>query len=211
MILFIILIALTILFFIWGSYKKEPQKNGFNQALLPIKSDFGSGQAVIWKLEGQKAVILTASHIIGETTPKEIQVFEEACLVENAYISSSYDLAFLEIELPEKMIGSQVEEELSYYDLLDTESSILICGYLDGKYVEQDATVKSSWIYMEDFGYHMLWCKAPNTYGGMSGSGIFDLEAHFLGILSGGTADGEIAVIPLVLIETEAKKADWIW
>ena len=36
---------------------------------------------------------------------------------------------------------------------------------------------------------------------GMSGGGVFDQRGHFIGILCGGNADGELAVLPLSIIE----------
>ena len=39
----------------------------------------------------------------------------------------------------------------------------------------------------------------------MSGGGLFDRQGHFLGIISGGSEDGELAVVPLSLMLAEVE------
>ena len=40
----------------------------------------------------------------------------------------------------------------------------------------------------------------------MSGGGLFDLQGHFLGILCGTDEEGEVAVVPLSILEAEVIK-----
>jgi S1-C subfamily serine protease len=52
---------------------------------------------------------------------------------------------------------------------------------------------------MEDYGQYMIWADAE-VRPGMSGGGLLDQEGRLIGILSGGSQDGELAAVPLSLI-----------
>ena len=57
-------------------------------------------------------------------------------------------------------------------------------------------------IYLEDFQREMLYGKGE-VLPGMSGSGVFDGYGHYLGMLTGGTLQGEIAAVPAKTIYDE--------
>lgn len=60
-------------------------------------------------------------------------------------------------------------------------------------------------MFLEDFQMEMLYGKGE-AVPGMSGSGVFDRYGNYLGMITGGTLQGEIAAVPVELIEREWKK-----
>lgn len=58
--------------------------------------------------------------------------------------------------------------------------------------------------YLEDFGTEMLYGESASKPG-MSGTGVFDVKGHFLGMLTGGTDANEIAAVPTAVLEEEYK------
>lgn len=65
-----------------------------------------------------------------------------------------------------------------------------------------EGTLLDTWVYLEDFALDMMLAKLP-ARSGMSGCGIFDGQGNFMGILCGVSAEGEAAVLPLSVIESE--------
>lgn len=60
----------------------------------------------------------------------------------------------------------------------------------------------SASFYLEDFGMEML-CATGQALPGMSGSGVFDGYGNYLGMLTAGTLEGEIAAVPGQVIREE--------
>lgn len=60
-------------------------------------------------------------------------------------------------------------------------------------------------MFLEDFQMEMLYGKGE-AVPGMSGSGVFDRYGNYLGMVTGGTLQGEIAAVPAELIEREWEK-----
>lgn len=60
-------------------------------------------------------------------------------------------------------------------------------------------------MFIEDFQTEMLYGKG-NAVPGMSGSGVFDRYGNYIGMITGGTLQGEIAAVPVELIERECEK-----
>ncbi|MBP5197971.1 MAG: trypsin-like peptidase domain-containing protein [Lachnospiraceae bacterium] len=61
-------------------------------------------------------------------------------------------------------------------------------------------TVLDPWIYMEDFDSHMIYLKMMVSPG-MSGGGLYGSDGKLVGMLVGGTDDGEAAAVPWAVIE----------
>ena len=73
-------------------------------------------------------------------------------------------------------------------------------GSRDGVAAEAyEGVLLDHWIYVEDYGCHMMWVRAEGKPG-MSGGGLFDRQGLLLGILSGENGQGEVAAVPLSLI-----------
>lgn len=60
-------------------------------------------------------------------------------------------------------------------------------------------------VYLEDFGMEMLY--GDSTFqAGMSGSGVFDVDGKYIGMLTGGTDRNEVAAVPLQIIINLCRK-----
>lgn len=71
--------------------------------------------------------------------------------------------------------------------------------------LKEEGEIISPLVYMEEFQMEMLYGKG-NAVPGMSGSGVFDGYGQYLGMLTGGNLTGEIAAVPVKVIEKEYEK-----
>ncbi len=171
------------------------------------------GSGIIWSMNTQSMVIVTAAHVIENAQKLEITLIDGTMLESrnnlwNWRTVSDCDLGIITIpmeEIPEEALSEcrYVSVDKEAYDNLQTEDIILVMGSRDsvagnayaGKLVE-------SWIYMEDYTQYMM---LATTYArpGMSGGGVFDQNGQFIGILSGADEQGNLAILPLSLILRE--------
>lgn len=178
---------------------------------VALKTETGSGNGILWQIEEESVTILTVSHVAGDMVPgNTLEIDGNTTLaVEEVYVSKDFDLAFIRVKWQEgATTRSTVRVDMKSFDSIETEDRIYASGSLNNSSYIREGTVISNWIYMEDFGCHMLWGKMPDTVEGMSGSGIFDINGFFSGILCGKTQKEEIAVLPLSIIQTEWKNVD---
>ena len=76
-------------------------------------------------------------------------------------------------------------------------------GYdASGTWREISGIQTQDWIYVEDFGCHMMIGKA-DAVPGMSGGGVFDQTGTFLGIICGMDQEGNVAILPASVIASE--------
>ncbi len=173
-------------------------------AMVQIQVGDAVGSGVLWNVDGDKLVIITAAHLftmgngIGQVTFADgwrVPILE--------YTVTDTDLAFLFVEWQKIP-----EEHLAEYNLIRTERAeqlqngegVILMG--SGSGVAADAyegSVIENWIYVEDFAQYMIWVDAVSNPG-MSGGGLFDYEGNFLGILCGTNDDGETVVLPFSII-----------
>jgi len=184
-------------------------------SVVAIQCECGSGNGVLLCEKEDSYVFCTAAHVLQglsglKTDEMQIGVAESEATVKGFWISHTYDVAFIEVAkegLPDVSEGKK-ETGLSDagYRNLKEEDMLLVWSFYGGEYVSTEVKVKSPWIYVEDFGYHMIWGEAQNAKGGMSGSGVFDCDGHLAGILCGGN-DAEVAVLPVNIILGELKNS----
>lgn len=139
--------------------------------------------------------------------------------VQEYYVSPNVDVAFLKISAqflegkehtgqavgPREYLPAGLDSA-AYNELLEADP-LYIFGFLGGEQQTYEGQVLSCWIYMEDFGYHMLWGQASEVKSGMSGSGVFDENGQLIGILCGGNGTDQVAVLPVSIIEAEWKNS----
>lgn len=172
-----------------------------------------SGSGVIYKEEEDKLIILTAAHVLEEADGCVVVTFVDGWRV----ISEEYECSELGDFAVVKVDGDNVPvRHLEQYlranvdkDSLDEATGgtgCIVMGCRGGVAAEAyEGIILDHWIYMEDYGQYMMWVQSE-AKPGMSGGGLFDRQGHFLGILSGVSGDGELAVVPISLVFGEA---DW--
>jgi S1-C subfamily serine protease len=176
-----------------------------------------SGSGVMIELEGNKAVVATAAHVLdGITNSLQVQVnFNNYILIcQKSWISKEADIAFLQLELQaesnyeEVVSAAKVDKEI--FDRTKSGDTLVVKGFEEGQnFISQVGTVLNTWIYAEDFQQFILLGKAE-AFPGMSGGGVFTVDGYLLGILCGKTEDSEIAVLPLsvMLSQLQSMKSE---
>lgn len=123
------------------------------------------------------------------------------------YRSETADLAILSVRQEEAGENLNcVKRDRAAFDAASEGDSVQ-ARYLersggDLREVVQQGTLTYTWVYLEDFGLNMMVAELP-AKSGMSGCGIFSAQGDFLGILCGVSAEGEAAILPLSVIESE--------
>ena len=123
------------------------------------------------------------------------------------YRSETADLAILSVRQEEAGGNLNcVKRDRAAFDAVSEGDSVQ-ARYLErsgGELREavQQGTLTYTWVYLEDFGLNMMVAELP-AKSGMSGCGIFSAQGDFLGILCGVSAEGEAAILPLSVIESE--------
>ena len=123
------------------------------------------------------------------------------------YRSETADLAILSVRQEEAGGNLNcVKRDRAAFDAT-SEGDPVQARYLersggDLREVVQQGTLTYTWVYLEDFGLNMMVAELP-AKSGMSGCGIFSAQGDFLGILCGVSAEGEAAILPLSVIESE--------
>lgn len=182
-------------------------------AAVQIFADNHHGSGVIYGQKDDGIVVVTAAHVIPSDCQKIKIVFkdgEEAVCTEYRLIEEA-DCAFLTITgemLPpdcQEKYGT-VKKDRKIFDAIQGEDGIFLADYE----AENDlgcrfAMVIENWIYVEDFGTHMMLVSGE-AHSGMSGCGVFEENGCFLGILCGGNDKGELAILPYSMIEAEFTK-----
>lgn len=168
------------------------------------------GSGVIYGTEENAMVIVTAAHVLARAEDAVKITFFDDYEVEcvDFTISAQSDVAVLRVSMeliPEERLAKyyRVNMDNTSYESLEMGYGCIVMGSRSG--VAEDAyegIILDPWIYMEDYGQHMIWVRAAGK-AGMSGGGLFDRQGHYLGILSGVNEDDEWAVVPLGLVQAE--------
>ena len=168
------------------------------------------GSGVIYGTEENNMVIITAAHVLAQAKDAVKITFFDGYEVESADFMASVqsDVAVVRVsmeQIPEERLAKyyRVNVDNASYEGLETGYGCIVMGSRSG--VAEDAyegIILDPWIYMEDYGQHMIWVRAAGK-AGMSGGGLFDRQGHYMGILSGVNEDDEWAVVPLGLVQAE--------
>ncbi len=175
------------------------------------------GSGVIWEMNEQNTVILTAGHVLADTDCVEVTLVDGSVLKqENEEYGESWKIVLSEtvdlgiLILPTAQISDESLDACRYasvdkeaFDDLVNGDILIVMGCKEevaGNAYEGKLT--DPWIYMQDYSQYMM---LAHTYAqpGMSGGGVFDQFGHLVGILSGADEKGNLAVVPLSLILTE--------
>lgn len=213
-----LLITIAFLFGGCGKEAEPPSEESTvispEKSVVQVKAGNTVGSALLRGVnaEGNEIILLTAGHVLENLSAGEypIVVLDDGTEVpcDSYQNSESTDVAVLTIEdteLAEKLQRENcfIKEDRERFDSMqDGDSCIAIGGDADGGKSVCTGEILDNWIYMEDYAQYMIWAEVE-IHPGMSGGGLFDSEGYFLGILSGGSEDGQLAAVPLSLILSE--------
>lgn len=167
------------------------------------------GSAILFQQDESWLYVLTASHVVSgmaldeKITLRFFDGWEIAC--SNISFSEVADLAMIQIpaeEIPaeHRKLYPCVEWDKESFDKLQKGDKCIAIGQSEANgYIRHQGNILESWIYMEDYGQYMLWADVT-VEPGMSGGGLLDEKGRLIGILSGGSEDGELAAVPLSLV-----------
>ncbi len=172
-----------------------------------VRIDMGKayGSGVVFRLTEEGAVIATNRHVLAywdENTG--VVCFPQGWYVNARMLgsSSSCDVGFLQVDKEELGLSALMElrsvrlDEEVYDDL--QKGAVAFCLGADrslNEIVYQEVRVEDTDRYIDLFEGNMLYGHGFAKEG-MSGGGIFDGYGHFIGLLAGGTWQGEIAGVP---------------
>ena len=182
--------------------KKQAEQIKFdNLQVVQVNCENQRGSGVVCAAPEGAAVVITASHVLDGNEKVTVlwQAEKKENDVETDTISkvNGLDLAFLEIE------GTSVLKEPLYEPDKNHGDQVILRGYnATGEIQESAGIVSHSWIYVEDFGCHMMIVKAE-TVPGMSGGGVFYTNGEFAGIICGEDEEGNVAILPASVILAE--------
>ena len=182
--------------------KKQVEQVEFeNLQVVQIDCERQGGSGVVYAASEADMVVITVAHVLdkAEKTTVLWQTEKEENYTEPDTICKvdGLDLAFLKIE------GASALQVPVYEPNKNDENQVILRGYDgDGEMQEIPGNVSHSWIYVEDFGCHMMIVKAE-TVPGMSGGGVFYTNGEFAGIICGEDEEGNVAILPASVILAE--------
>lgn len=170
------------------------------EELQVVQVDCGSqkGSGVVYSASEGDVVVITAAHVLDEakttTVVCKTETNENDVKPDTISKVAGLDLAFLKIE------GATARQEPVQESVKKDENQVILRGYDGtGGLHETTGIVSHSWIYVEDFGCHMMVVKAE-TVPGMSGGGVFYTNGEFAGIICGTDEQGNVAILSASVI-----------
>ncbi len=178
--------------------------------MVQVLARESGGSGILYNGDENELTVLTAAHVLGEENESVWVVFADGWAVECQVYekAADADLAFLSVpvsDIPKEHLETycRAAVDKESYDSLETGDGVIVMGSYGGPGGNAyEGTLQETWVYLEDFSQYMMLIKAPAVQG-MSGGGVFDLNGHFIGLLCGGNENGELAALPLTLIEAE--------
>lgn len=209
-----VLLVCLLLFFTGCSHTEDaadasfPGSEPFTYLVSVAAGDTG-GSGILYQEDEDCLYVLTAAHVLSGLDASEACTI---CFFDGLEISCSHirlsqtsDLALIEIlakELPEehRVLYQCVQWDKECFDALQSGDKCTALGETERMgSVQYEGIILDAWIYMEDYEQYMIWADA-GIEPGMSGGGLFDHRGQLIGILSGGSGDGQLAAVPLSLI-----------
>lgn len=201
--------------------------------IVQVNAGSLSGSGVIYQKNEDLLIVATAAHVLTQVTEGITVTFSDgfAMTTDDYYISSHSDLAFLNIPLSslpknrsEQYIPVQIDKAAFdglqggaevVFRAVGTDNAVSVKDTETQSEATQETfnevadannaytgAVLENWIFAEDFGQYMMILQG-DVEPGMSGGGVFDTAGNFLGIICGESELGEVAAVPLSIIEAE--------
>lgn len=166
------------------------------------------GSGVIYEADDEMLYIATAGHVLAQAKELVLVTFADGLLIESTEyeVMEREDLAFIAVSLEKIPMESlkqyyKVNVDKGSFDSIKPGDGVIAMGSRTGVAREAyEGELLNNWIYVEDFEQHMMLASAELVQG-MSGGGLFDAKGHFLGLLCGESEGGEVAVLPLSVMQ----------
>lgn len=178
-------------------------------AIVRLHTGNLTGSGIIISLERDRALIASNKHQLSPSLYSEVTLFSGKKLKGiRSYLSDSYDLGFLEVDLSPLSFEERLDLRTIYYDDKITCKKgdfMFVIGSADGVAANVfEGIVADPMYYFPEFGSHMVYghCRAK---AGMSGGGAFNREGCCIGMITGGI-DDETASLPIAFIFDEVKQ-----
>lgn len=178
-------------------------------AVVQVVAGNVTGSGVIVNETQEKLQIVTAAHVLAEGPDKlKVRLIDGQQIDCGEYqLAEAADLALLEITLEEIPRESRNAYQAAVMEgdsaNLQTGDLIAVMGSRTAVAAQvHEGVVTEPWIYVEDYGQHMLLLQVQVTPG-MSGGGVFDRKGQLLGIVSGANEEGEAVAVPVSILLTE--------
>lgn len=164
---------------------------------------YGSG--CIYEITRQTLLVVTNRHVLEYWDEESyVNLYDGTpCRGELFKLSEDADIGFLRIDVSSleesvkkelesvKITDVTVQKGDAFY-MIDMASDVYDKKLYQGQVLEER-------LYLAEFGMEMLYGESCFVEG-MSGCGLFDLQGDYIGMLTGGTAQNEIAaILPEVL------------
>ena len=185
---------------------KEKQEDTFQiskviESCVRVQAEGHYGSGSIYELSEEDIIIVTNRHVLQYWNEDSYVTFFNGAVGSGRIIglSETADVGFLSInraflteeETQELCAVERSEAVLSRGDVLymvDLASDVWQPVAYEGQVLEP-------YKYLEEFGTEMLYGESLFKPG-MSGCGVFDREGKYVGMLTGGTEQNEIAAVP---------------
>ena len=166
------------------------------------------GCGTIYDSDDSSFIIVTAMHVLedyyGGVSDEIVVTFDdqESCEATILKDSDTLDIVFLSVDkstvsddhysifdfTSDKNISSESSNNVKSDNTLLPGQTIYFVDANTGDIYA--GSIASPSVYAEDFGMEMIYCYCAVTPG-MSGTGMFDEDGHYLGILLGGSDEAE--------------------
>ena len=163
----------------------------FNQALkssVTIDSGRLSGSGNIWKIGKKTITVITASHVIDDKEDITVYFWNGAHATAQIFtnnVESDYCLLTVKVDDTKKI---DIEEVKPGKNLPKSGENIFMV--IPDYNTASAGLVASPETFSEDFNQDVIYCYL-DVNEGMSGGGLFDYKGRYLGLLLGGSDEGE--------------------
>lgn len=184
-----------------------------DQQVVQIICEARKGSGVIYDVSDEGLIIVTAAHVVeGAEQVKIVWNIQSGQTVEAEEIFrvQGLDLAFLKID--EGMASGSICTNIPREDHVSSDNIPSMLKYhgfdAQGNQLELPGEVFEYWIYVEDFGCHMMLGKCT-AEAGMSGGAAWVDEEVFAGIICGMDEHNNVAILPAAVIGSEYSVLEW--
>lgn len=204
----------------------EKAYENVRSCVVSINMGNAHGSGVVWDMTTTQTIIVTNKHVLKYWNDYISYVYFPQGYYLDAEVlgtSKEHDIGFLAVDntkLDYKELGSlrYIRKDMYAYEGMQSGDEIFcLGGQLNKKQnnkpitkAEDDENFYKGSIgdmqrYINEFGEYMIY-GLGYAKPGMSGGGTFDAKGNFIGMISGGTSEGETASIPLSIIIEEYEK-----